>query len=256
MPSVILVTGAPGCGKSTFMRKHVLADLARWPLRRYGRNPQLYYHERELPGGKVIVVGAYAFPDDPCWPRRRRGTTPSAPGTDTLQPQATALLAQLCAGEILGASLVILEACSARKLTARVIDAMAGAESLTVLELRVERDVAITRLEARDRTGDGQAASSLSRAELFDTYGAQVAAIKAKILSRTGGAAAWHVGAADDVQHHIISALARRAEGVFEAAAEGVQQRQHHVESAAAEVAGVAEAEAEPAAVERKRPRQ
>ena len=116
MPSVVLITGAPGCGKSTFVRNRVLNDLARWPLRRYGRNPQLYYHERELSGGKVIVVGAYAFPDDPCWPRRRRGATPSAPGTDTLQPQATALLAQLCAGEILGASLVILEACSARKL--------------------------------------------------------------------------------------------------------------------------------------------
>ena len=42
MPGVILITGAPGSGKSTLVRNRVLNDLARWPLRRYGRNPQLY----------------------------------------------------------------------------------------------------------------------------------------------------------------------------------------------------------------------
>ncbi|MEC7288371.1 MAG: hypothetical protein VXU42_06740, partial [Verrucomicrobiota bacterium] len=124
-PVILWVTGAPGSGKTTFVKQLMGAavdgavDLERWQPQKLGTKCQLSWHARA--DGRVAVAGMYSFPlDDERWLKHRRGTSPPNGGTDVLQPQAVGLLAQLLRGELCACGrapeLVIVEACAKAKM--------------------------------------------------------------------------------------------------------------------------------------------
>ena len=86
-------------------------------MHKHGEGTQLLWHTRN--DGRAVVAGAYHFPDDERWPAKRRGTTPTNGGTDTLQPQCVGLLAQLLRGELPGMGkpdIIYVEACARAKV--------------------------------------------------------------------------------------------------------------------------------------------
>lgn len=191
-PIVVWVTGAPGTGKTTFVKEHILGsagaiDLERWPLNKMGGNPQLVWHTSA--DGRVAVAGAYTFPDDERFPKRRRGTSPPNGGTDTLQPQAVALLAALLRGEVHAAGgrapeVVVVEGCAKAKVGGPLVQrAMRDARRLYVFEVHESAHVAVSRLASRDRTHDGKGVSGESAASVHAAYAAQVEAMLRLMLS-------------------------------------------------------------------------
>ena len=75
------VTGAPGTGKTTFVKEHVMGakegivNLEDWPVSKEGKRTQLVFHEKW--DGCVQIAGVYTFPSDDRFPVRRRGTSPA-----------------------------------------------------------------------------------------------------------------------------------------------------------------------------------
>ena len=120
---VVWVTGGPGEGKTTFIKRNVFGtagsavDLQEWPLYKEGTQTQVVWHTHR--GGRIVVAGAYTYPNTDQWSAKRRGTSPDNGGTDVLQPQSLGLLAKLVEGTLPQAGapeVIIIEGCSKKKV--------------------------------------------------------------------------------------------------------------------------------------------
>lgn len=210
-PKILMITGASGVGKTHFvqhkflgLRGKVKEDieemLGRCPLKRStlkggkGIKSQVTWHS--VRGGKLAVVGGYAFDGDKRWAAKWRWKVPPTGGSDLLIPQCSEYLAKLLCGdaEVLEQhglpmpKLVVMEACTVAKVNkAEVLDALLSANKqgqLFVLQLTKPRDQAIAAFAARGREHDGGVVKGRPADQVHDEYKAQVQTIHEKLQAR------------------------------------------------------------------------
>ena len=203
---VVWITGAPGVGKTTFMKQHILkaingtVNLDQWPVHKEGTTAQLVWHTSC--DGRVAIAGVYTFPSDDRFPKHRRSTSPANGGTDVLQPQCRGLLARLLRGELRACgrapAVVIVEACARAKVGGPLVqEAMLAAREVLVLELSAPESVAVSRLRARDHSTDGNGVAGVAVENVHARYAAEVCELKSSLLSRAralGASVEWRSG--------------------------------------------------------------
>ena len=191
-PPVLVITGAPGVGKTHLVKAVVLRSDEksfhdRFVLVKHGINPQVVYAAEAK--GKVVVVGGYKYPDDQKLWRKRSGTEPANGGTDTLTPQSTGLLARLLRGELHAQGeaprLIVMEACAKAKLGRKsVLEALLDASSLDILELQRPAAEAVAALAARSHAADGKGVKGMPPDKTHAKFAAQVDDVRAAFEKR------------------------------------------------------------------------
>ena len=181
-PPILVITGAPGVGKTHLVKSVVLRSMdeafhERWALVKHGTNPQVVYTQEAK--GKVVVVGGYKYPIDKELWRKRSGTEPANGGTDVLTPQSTKPMTALLRGELhatnVAPRLVVIEACAKAKLGRRsILEAFLDASSLDVLELQRPAAEAVAALAARSHAADGKGVKGMPPSTTHAKFAAQV----------------------------------------------------------------------------------
>jgi predicted ABC-type ATPase len=216
-PVIVWVTGAPGSGKTTFVKELMGAaaggavDLQRWPPQKLGTTCQLSWHARA--DGRVAVAGLYSFPSGDDWwalaEAPARGTSPPNGGTDVLQPQAVGLLAQLLCGELPACGrapeVVVVEACAKAKVGGpRVQQALLRAPHTVVLELTCAHEEAVERLALREHTHDGKGVRGVKPEVVHARYASEVAVMKAALAEHVDAdRIEWYVGSPAELRMHV-----------------------------------------------------
>ena len=221
-PKILMITGASGVGKTHFVqhnflglrgksKEDILELLGRAPLKRStlkggkGISSQITWHS--VHGGKLAVVGGYAFDGNKQWASKWRWKVPPTGGSDLLIPHGHEYLAKLLRGDakvlnehgLPTPELVVMEACTVAKVNKEsVLDALLEANKhgrFQVLQLTKPRAEAIAAFAARGREHDGGVVKDVPAAEVHDKYMAQVQTIHEKLQARaTEKRIAWDDG--------------------------------------------------------------